>query len=84
MYQGDFTNIQNHANIFANHLNSAINMVKNKDHTDMVRFNKAYVDARYHIDRIKSQWELMLNNLLEQYPTIESRDKPKEMFVYKV
>ena len=84
MYHGDSTDIQKHANIFANHLNSAINMVKDNNHTNMIRFNKAFVDSRYHIDRIKSQWELMLNNLLEQYPTIESRGKPEPVFHYKV
>ena len=84
MYQGDYTDNNIHANIFANHLNSAINMVKNNQHQNMIRFNKMFVDSRYHIDRIKSQWELMLNNLLEQHPTIESRGKPEPVFHYKV
>jgi glycosyltransferase involved in cell wall biosynthesis len=84
MYHGDSTNVNNHANIFANHLNSAIKMVQQNQHQNMIKFNKAYIDARYHIDRIKSQWELMLTNLLEQHPTAETRGKPKEMFVYKV
>lgn len=83
MYQGDITDMSNHANIFANYLNSSINMIKAKEHETMIRFNKMYVDSRYQIDRIKSQWELMLNQLLQQYPTVESRQKPKEMFVYK-
>lgn len=83
MYQGDTDNVNNHANIFGNYLNSAINMVKNNEHENMIRFNKVFVDSRYHISRIKSQWEVMLNQLLEQYPTIESRQKPKEMFVYR-
>jgi glycosyltransferase involved in cell wall biosynthesis len=82
MYQGDFNNVNNHANIFASHLNAAINFVKNNEHLNMIRFNKTYVDSRYSMIRIKNQWESMLNDLLKQYPTKESRTK-KEVFVYK-
>jgi glycosyltransferase involved in cell wall biosynthesis len=82
MYQGNFEDRSKHANIFANHLNAAINFVKEKQHHSMISFNKTYVDSRYNINRIKSQWEMMLKDLISQYPTPESRKK-KEVFVYK-
>jgi len=83
MYHGDFNNLNMHATIFANHLNAAINLVKEYKHHNMIRFGKSYVDSRYNIDRIKSQWEIMLKDLIEEYPTIESRQRIKQEFVYK-
>ena len=82
MYQGTMDKVE-HANIFASHLEAAIQFVRDKNHTDMVRFNKVYVDSRYNLDRIKRQWEGMLNELLKKYPTEESRRFPKPQFVYK-
>ena len=83
MYHGDYTDKVAHANIFINYLNSAINLLRKDEHKQMVNFNKVYADSRFNIDRVKNQWTNMLNTLLEKYPTIESRNKPKEMFVYK-
>ena len=82
MYQGDMEDMNNHANVFANHLNAAINFVKNNSHLPMIRFNKTFVDSRYNITRIKSQWETMMNDLIREFPTPESRKK-KEVFVYR-
>ena len=82
MYQGDMEDMNNHANVFANHLNAAINFVKNNSHLPMIRFNKTFVDSRYNITRIKSQWENMMNDLIREFPTPESRKK-KEVFVYR-
>ena len=83
MYQGDFADRNRHANIFAGNLDAAINVVKTKNHRSMISFNKVYVDSRYNINRIKDQWEIMLKNLLQKYPTPESRRKPKEQFIYR-
>jgi glycosyltransferase involved in cell wall biosynthesis len=83
MYQGDYLNKVNHANIFAQHLSAAIDIVRKNEHEQMVSFNKTYVDSRFNIERVKAQWTNMLNNLLKQYPTIESRGKPKKQFVYR-
>lgn len=83
MYQGDLTDINVHANIFAGNLNAAIESVRADNHKNMVRFGKVYVDSRYGLERIKAQWEAMLSGLLEKYPTIESRAIPQEMFMYK-
>lgn len=82
MYHADMTDMNRHANIFANNLDAAINLVKSNNHQNMINFGKIYVDARFGLDRIKSQWEGMLNKLLEKYPTVESRAIPSQQFVY--
>ena len=82
MYQGS-SNRSEHATTFAAHLKGAIQFVKDKKHTDITKFNKIYVDNRYNLGRIKFQWEVMLKELLEKYPTPESRKLIKQMFVYK-
>jgi glycosyltransferase involved in cell wall biosynthesis len=83
MYQLDIDNKNNHANMFATYLNATINMVRDNQQNDMIRFNKYFVDRRYNIQLIKSQWERTLNELLAKYPTVESRAIPKEQFVYR-
>lgn len=82
MYHADMTDMNRHANIFANNLEAAINLVKSDNHQNMITFGKIYVDARFSLDRIKSQWEGMLTGLLEKYPTVESRAIPSQQFVY--
>lgn len=83
MYHGDNTDMNRHANIFANNLEAAIKLVESNNHKNMINFGKIYVDARFGIDRIKSQWEGMLKGLLDKYPTVESRQIPSQQFVYK-
>jgi glycosyltransferase involved in cell wall biosynthesis len=83
MYQGDFENKNDHANMFVRHLEAAIHMVETKNSEEVIKFNKFFVDSRYGINRIKAKWEMMLNSLLNQYPDVESRKKPPEMFRYK-
>jgi len=83
MFQGDITDKNKYATLFAKHLLAAINFVRNGDHEAMIKFNKLYVDSRYSIDRIKNQWELMLKDLLAKYPDETSRAKPKPQFVYR-
>jgi hypothetical protein len=58
-------------------------MYKNNLHKDMIDFNKIFVDSRYNINRIKNQWEMMLKQLLSQYPTPESRKRQTETFIYR-
>ena len=83
MYQGNFEDKNAHANIFINHLNASITFVRENNHDYMIRFNKIFADGRYNIDRIKNQWDMMLNGLLQQYPTVESRAIPKNQFIYR-
>jgi len=84
MYHGDYDSKTNHASIFAGYLDNAIKIVRDNNHTNIVSFNKIFADSRFNINRIKSGWENMLQELLVQYPTVESRGKPKQMFTYKV
>lgn len=83
MYHGDYVNKEKHLNTFANFLNMSIDLVKKGQEESIVRFNKAYVDMRYNLQLISSIWNHNLSQLLEQYPTIESRKKPTEVFTYR-
>lgn len=83
MYRGDFNDRNHHAQILVQHLDAGIRMVQDPNYKNSLAFNKAYVDGRYNIKRIVSQWEVMLKDLLWRYPTIESRQIPKQEFVYR-
>lgn len=83
MYQGDFDDKNNHANIFARNLEAAIMLVESGKNKDIIAYNKFYVDSRFTIARIKNQWEIFLQSMLKEYPTVESRKIPPEMFRYK-
>jgi glycosyltransferase involved in cell wall biosynthesis len=82
MYQGDSQNKTIHADVFYRHLSSAIDFVRSGNHLPMINFNKAFVDSRYNIDKIKTQWTMMLTDLVNQYPP-EKRGKPEQRFVYR-
>jgi UDP-glucose:(glucosyl)LPS alpha-1,2-glucosyltransferase len=76
--------LNRHAFLFAEELKKSITMIRKREHFDMVNLNKQFVDARYNIQKIKSQWEDLLNDAAQTYPTIESRKFPtSKMFVYK-
>lgn len=83
MYQGDFDDKNRHANIFAKYLQAAIEMVGTDSHIKMVNYSKFHCDGRFNIDRAKMQWNQLLTNLVERYPSPESRAFPKELFTYK-
>lgn len=83
MYQGDFDNKNVHANIFAKYLQAAIEMVSKNDHIKMINYSKFNCDGRFDIERAKMQWNQLLKDLVTQYPTVESRAFPQQMFVYK-
>jgi glycosyltransferase involved in cell wall biosynthesis len=82
MYQIDMDKNM-HGSIFAGNLNAAIELVRQKNQDNMIRFNKTYVDSRYNIDFIKSKWEFMLKDLVKRYPDEDSRKFPEAMFTYK-
>lgn len=73
-----------HAHTFMGYLDSAIKFIKDKKHNQIIRFNKMYVDNRYNITRINTQWENMLNSLLQRYPTEASRAIPEETITFKI
>lgn len=72
-----------HAEMFYKYLDRAVEDVNNPDIQNYLRFQKAYADARFNLDKISTQWKSLLVELKEQYPTVESRKLPQEMFTYK-
>lgn len=82
MYQFN-ENVNKHANIFYNYLDHAIKNVNTSSVQKYLKFVKAYTDSRFNINKIASQWEGVLKDLIEQYPTIESRKIPSKVFVYR-
>jgi UDP-glucose:(glucosyl)LPS alpha-1,2-glucosyltransferase len=83
MYQGD-VDIQKHANIFASALNQSVLMIKNRDaiFKSRIEFNKHYADSRFSIEKISSQWKLLLEGLVAQYP-VDKRSVPEKVFSYR-
>jgi glycosyltransferase involved in cell wall biosynthesis len=82
MYQFN-QDVNKHANLFYNYLDHAVQNVNKPELQKYLRFVKAYADSRFNITKIASQWDGILHDLLEKYPTVESRKIPSEMFVYK-
>jgi glycosyltransferase involved in cell wall biosynthesis len=82
MYQ--FTQDNNaHANYFYHVLDSAISNVHEDAMQNYLQFVKQYADVRYNANKIADQWKILMLSLKQQYPTIESRSKPKAMFTYR-
>ena len=73
-----------HAARFYHLLDKAIDVVQTDQARNYLGFVKQYADARFSISRIAEQWEGLLRSLKEEYPTVESRTLPKQMFRYKV
>lgn len=78
MYQAD-SDLNIHANIFYGVLASAYNKIKNNNEetVEYLKYVKNYTDFRFNINKIKFQWEDVLKNLNEKYPTVESRSVTK-------
>jgi UDP-glucose:(glucosyl)LPS alpha-1,2-glucosyltransferase len=83
MYQYN-EDINKHAAIFYKYLEHAVTVVNTDPAQNYLKFVKAYTDNRFNVNKIASQWESTLRELLDQYPTVESRKLPEQMFVYKV
>jgi len=82
MYQGD-SDLRNHAINFVKYLDGAIKMVRDKNYSNFVMFNKSFVDNRYNIIRIQNQWNNLLLELKQKYLSVESRQPKKQEFVYR-
>lgn len=82
MYQFN-EDINRHAVTFMQYLEHSINVVNTEPLQNYLKFVKAYADSRFNISKISSQWSNTLEELLEKYPTVESRKLAKQMFVYK-
>ena len=81
MYQGD-SDPNKHAQIFINVLNQTIDKIKQGNIDNYLNFVKNYTDTRFNIDKIAKQWEFMMIDLLNQYPTVESRKQNKAILTF--
>lgn len=79
-YHDDYTS---HANVFAKYLDHAMSVVNSEEAQNYFRFVKMYADSKYDISKISSQWNVMMEQLLKQYPTEETRKIQEEVFFYK-
>jgi UDP-glucose:(glucosyl)LPS alpha-1,2-glucosyltransferase len=82
MYQFN-EDMNKHAMTFMQYLEHCIDVVNSDPLQNYLRFVKAYADSRFNINKISSQWTGLLQDLVEKYPTVESRKFAKKMFVYK-
>lgn len=82
MYQFN-TDVNKHANLFYEYLDHAIQNVASEDAQQYLKFVKMYADNRFDLRKISSQWNTLLENMLKEYPTVESRKLAKQMFVYR-
>jgi UDP-glucose:(glucosyl)LPS alpha-1,2-glucosyltransferase len=84
MYNGD-QDKNKHASLFAHALVQGIQLVKTNDtaYQNRIMFNKHFADTRFHIDKIKFQWEGLLKELLHKFPTGEMRKVPEKIFSYQ-
>lgn len=81
MYQFN-EDLNKHANVFYNYLDHSIKNVNKESVQNYLKFVKTYADSRFGIKKITSQWDGMLRDLLEKYPTVESRKLQSDMFIY--
>jgi glycosyltransferase involved in cell wall biosynthesis len=72
-----------HANIFYQYLDHAIQVVNNPESKNYFRFVKTYADTRFNVNKISAQWENLMKELLQKYPTAESRKFPGQQFIYR-
>ena len=76
--------INKHAGIFYQYLDHAIKNVNSDEIQNYLKFTKVYADSRFGLIKVSKQWELLMGELLNVYPTIESRKStPVKMFSYK-
>jgi len=62
-YDGDHTDMNMHANIFAHTLMYAIENIKNNDLTQLLTFIKAYADLRFSWDSVMPKWKGLIASL---------------------
>lgn len=85
MYQGD-QDLQKHAAIFANMLHQVITLLRSDKFSkidDFLSLAKIYTDNRFNNNKITTQWEFLLNDLLNKYPTTDERKIAVEYLTFK-
>jgi UDP-glucose:(glucosyl)LPS alpha-1,2-glucosyltransferase len=82
MYDGT-TDPQLHANRFCGVLDYAIRAIRADSQSvkNSLLFNKMYVDRRYSIDLVHGKWTGLLQQLVNDYPTVESRKQASQTSV---
>lgn len=82
----DYTDDMNeHASVFYSILYHTILNINNKVYSfdeNQNTASKTYVDLRYNIKHVSGMWENLLQQLLNKYPTVESRNIKKHFFNY--
>jgi glycosyltransferase involved in cell wall biosynthesis len=74
---------QIHVNTFYQYLEHAIKTVGNPESKNYFNFVKSYADTRYNTTKISNHWEILMKELLQKYPTAESRKIPAKQFIYR-
>jgi glycosyltransferase involved in cell wall biosynthesis len=69
-YDGDHTDHNLHANIFAHTLMHSIENIKNKDMTNLLSFIKVYADARFSWETVAPKWKALIQAMKEQHRDI--------------
>lgn len=84
MYAGD-QDPQTHAGRFNAALTMAVQLMReNSEFTQArLKFNKGFVDTRFNVKVVSDGWSLLMKELVERYPTVESRKPPEAMFRVK-
>ncbi|CAB4162962.1 RfaG Glycosyltransferase [uncultured Caudovirales phage] len=86
MYQF-LDNVNDHSSSFYQSLEHAINIANKAETQNYLKYVKAYSDIRFNINKIGTQWEHVMRDLITLYPTQESRkisSTNSNFFVYKV
>ena len=71
-----------HAGKFYHLLDDSITAVNRDSAKNYLRFVKQYADIRFNVKKISGQWNDLLNSLKLQYPDVDSRALPKQVFRY--
>lgn len=80
MYDGDITNIRKHAEIFESTLLNCIN----SHHMIDSFITRRYINDTHNKNLVLLKWKMLLEDLLKQYPTPESRKFSRGLaFQYK-
>lgn len=82
MYQM-YTDHNKHANMFYQFLEHAVRVVHQDEIQHYLRFVKAYADNRFQLEKVKTQWEVTMRDLLTRYPDEASRAITPKQFIYK-
>jgi glycosyltransferase involved in cell wall biosynthesis len=72
-----------HASLFYHNLDHSINIVNSQEAQNYLRFVKAYADNRFNLNKIGSQWKIIMEDLLLQFKDPASRKIPGEVFYYR-